>query len=217
MAYKIFLSPSNQTGNKYAYGDTNEAAECGKMAAAAEAALKRCGFEVKTMQWESIQVRCEESQAWGANLHIPIHTNAFNGSVSGTRTMVYAKTGARYEAAKAIHNRLAAITPGTSENISEQPQLYECRKPDNVPSVYLEVDFHDVPKIAKWLIENPQTIGEAICQGVCDYFKVAYVAPEQPEKKIYRVQVGAYTAKENAEAMVTFLKQVGVAGFITEN
>lgn len=179
---KIFLSPSNQSGNTYAYGNTNEAAQCGKMAQAAEKALKRCGFEVKTMQWETMQVRCAESDKWGADMHIPVHTNAFNKSVTGTRTMCYEAKGEDYKAAKAIHNRLAPLTPGTSENISAHPELYELHKP-KATSVYLEVDFHDVPKIAKWLIENTAAIGEAICQGVCDYYGVKYIAPGvEPEK-----------------------------------
>lgn len=184
MNEKIFLSPSNQSDNTYAYGNTNEAAECGKMAAAAEKALLRCGFEVKVMQWETCQVRCEESNAWGADLHIPIHTNAYNGKVAGTRTMVYEKKGESYEAAKVIHNELAAITPGTSENISTYPQLIELKQP-KAPAVYLEVDFHDVPDVAKWLTENAEAIGEAVCKGVCKHFGVAYVVPgSEPEKPV---------------------------------
>ena len=179
---KIFLSPSNQTPNTYAYGNTNEAVQCGKMAEAAEKALKRCGFEVKTMQWESMQVKCKESDKWGADLHVPIHTNAYNKSVTGTRTMCYEKKGEGYKAAQAIHKPLAALTPGTSENISAHPELYELNTP-KAPAVYLEVDFHDVAKIAKWLIENTEAIGETICKGICDYFGVAYVAPgSEPEK-----------------------------------
>lgn len=182
MSKKVFLSPSNQTGNKYAWGNTNEAAVCGKIAAATEKELLRCGFEVKVMQWETAQARCNASNDWGADLHIPIHTNAYNGKVAGTRTMVYEKKGASYEAAKVIHNELAAITPGTSENISTKPGLIELKQP-KAPAVYLEVDFHDVPSIAKWLIENTEAIGEAICKGVCKYFGVAYVAPgSEPEK-----------------------------------
>ena len=210
---KIFLSPSNQSGNTYAYGDTNEAAVCEKIAAFAEKALKRCGFAVKTMQWETMQERCKVSDAWGADLHLPIHTNAFDGKVAGTRIMVYEKKGQAYEAAKAIFAQLAPITPGKSENISAYPQLYELNTP-KAPAVYVEVDFHDNKEAAKWLTENPEAVGEALCKGICDHFKVAYV-PAQAEK-IYRVQVGAYTVKENAEAMVEFLKKVGVAGFLVE-
>lgn len=45
-AKKIYLSPSNQNGNIYATGGTNEMAQCDKIAAATAKALKRCGFEV---------------------------------------------------------------------------------------------------------------------------------------------------------------------------
>ena len=184
MSKKIFLSPSNQSGNTYAYGNTNEAAECGKMADAAEKALKRCGFQVKKMQWETMQVRCKESDKWGADLHVPIHTNAFDGKVAGTRTMVYSKTGKAYEAAQAIHNELAPITPGKSENITAHPELYELKAP-KAPSVYLEVDFHDNKEAAKWLIENTEAIGEAICKGICKHFGVKYVSPDaEPEKPV---------------------------------
>ena len=44
MSKKIYLSPSNQNGNTYATGGTNEMAQCDKIAAAAAKALKRCGF-----------------------------------------------------------------------------------------------------------------------------------------------------------------------------
>lgn len=210
---KIFLSPSNQSGNIYATGDTNEAAVCGEIAAFAEKALIRCGFEVKTMQNETMQVRSKASNDWGADLHVPIHTNAFDGKVTGTRLMVYALKGPAYEAAKAIFAELAPLTPGRSENITAWPQLYELNTP-NAPSVYIEVDFHDNLEVAKWLKENTEGVGEAICKGICSHFGVDY----QPAAadKVYRVQVGAYTRKENAEAMVEYLKKVGVAGFVTE-
>ena len=29
MSYKVYLSPSNQTDNRYAYGNTTEAVQCG--------------------------------------------------------------------------------------------------------------------------------------------------------------------------------------------
>lgn len=210
---KIFLSPSNQTGNKYAWGDTNEAAQCGKMAQAAQKALQRCGFETKTMHWETMQEKCKASDSWGADLHLPIHTNAFDGKVTGTRIMVSEKKGASYEAAKAIYNQLAPVTPGWSENISTYPGLYELKTP-KAPAVYIEVDFHDNEEVAKWLTENSEAIGEAICKGICQYFGVAYIPPETG--KLYRVQVGAFAVRENADAMVEYLEKVGVSAFVTE-
>ena len=51
---KIFLSPSNQDDNRYAYGDTNESVQCGKIAESCKAALERNGFEVMLMHDETM-------------------------------------------------------------------------------------------------------------------------------------------------------------------
>ena len=67
---KIYLSPSDQTANKYAYGDTNEAVQCRRIADALEKALKRCGFAVKNNKTDSMQARVRESNDWGADLQI---------------------------------------------------------------------------------------------------------------------------------------------------
>ena len=62
---KVYISPSDQSANKYAYGDTNEAIQCRRIADALENALKRCGFEVRNNKTDGMAVRCEESDAWG--------------------------------------------------------------------------------------------------------------------------------------------------------
>lgn len=196
MAKNIYISPSDQTSNKYAYGNTNEAVVCRKIADATEAALKRCGFNVKNNKTSSMAARVVESDKWGADLHLPIHTNAFNKKVTGTRLFCWDKTGEGYKACRAIFNKLAPLTPGTSESISVNTSLYEIRNP-SAPTAYVEVDFHDVADIAKWLIENVEAVGEAICQGVCDYFGVAYVPKDLPEKK--QIVLGEYDTLREAD------------------
>ena len=213
---KIYLSPSEQPDNRYAYGNTNEKAVCCEIAAYTEAALKRNGFEVITGTSTSLGTRCSEADKWGADIYIPIHTNAYNGKVSGTRMFCYRLSGEGYKACKAIYDVLAPITPGESENITANPGLYEVKTP-KAPTVYIEVDFHDVPDVAKWLIENTKRIGEAICKGVCYHYGMTYKAEEQKETgKLYRVQVGAYSKKANAEALLAKLKKAGFDGYIKE-
>lgn len=208
MAKKIYLSPSDQTANKYAAGSTNEAVVCRKIADATEAALKRCGFNVKNNKTSSMAARVVESDKWGADLHLPIHTNAFNKKVTGTRLFCWDKTGEGYKACRAIFNKLAPLTPGTSESISVNTSLYEIRNP-SAPTAYVEVDFHDVADIAKWLIENVEAIGEAICQGVCDYFGVAYVPKDLPEKK--QIVLGEYdTLREADDVLGAILEKISV-------
>ena len=113
MAKKIYLSPSDQDGNLYAYGGTNEMVQCRRIADVCEAALKRCGFQVINNQTGSMEEKVAESNRWGADLHMPIHTNAFNGVVAGTRIMSYDLSGEGYRASKAVLDALAPVTPGT--------------------------------------------------------------------------------------------------------
>lgn len=155
---KVYLSPSNQTDNRYAYGNTTEAVQCGKIADACRIALERSGVTVKVGHMPSMQDKCKESNAFGADLHVPIHTNAFNGQVSGTRMFCFNSGGEGMKACKAIFNRLAPVTPGTSENIRVDASLYEVRVP-SAPTAYVECEFHDNATTAKWIVEHTADIG----------------------------------------------------------
>lgn len=221
MAKKVFLSPSNQYDNVYAYGNTTEGVQCGKIADACKIALERSGVDVMLMHDESMQTKCAESNKFDADLHVPIHTNAFNGRVMGTRMFCY-NTGKGMDACKAIFARVAPLSPGTSENIQVNQKLYEVRVPA-APTAYIECEFHDTVEGAKWLVENTTAIGEAIAHGICDYFGVTFKEPEQPKPAkpvttdtLYRVQVGAFAVRENAEKMLARLKEAGFEGFIRE-
>lgn len=199
MAKKIYLSPSDQTSNKYAAGNTNEEKQCERIADACAIALKRCGFEVKNNKTSSMEARVSESNKWGADLHVPIHSNAFNKKVTGTRLFCWDKTGKGYKACKAIFAKLAPLTPGTSENISVDTTLYEVRNA-TAPTAYIEVDFHDVKSVASWIIENVEAIGEAIAEGICNYFGVKYVPPVVEPAPVYRVELGEYGTIKEADA-----------------
>ncbi len=205
MAKKIYLSPSDQTANKYAAGNTNEEKVCEQIADACEAALKRCGFEGKNNKTSSMANRVTESNNWGADLHVPIHTNAFNKKTTGTRIFCWDKTGAGYKASKAVYDVLAPLTPGTSESVTVNKTLYEIKKP-KATSVYIEVDFHDVESVAKWLINNTKIIGETIAKGICNYYGVKFVEEPKPVEVIYRVQIGAFKNKAEADALAAALK-----------
>lgn len=210
---KVFLSPSNQYDNVYAYGNTTEGVQCGKIADACKIALERSGVDVMLMHDESMQEKCSASNAFDADLHVPIHTNAFNGKVMGTRMFCYSSGGKGMAACKAIFARLAPITPGDSENIQVNADYYEVRVPA-APTAYIECEFHDTVEGAKWIVENTVLIGETIARGICDYFGVKFVEkpkPVEPEKKdvLYRVQIGAYKIKANAEKRQAEAKAAG--------
>ena len=224
MSKKVYISPSDQVSNAYAWGNTNEHAQCQKIAEAEAAALRRSGVEVQVAALGSTMAqRCAESDAWRADIHNCVHTNAFNGKVMGTRMFCYAIPGKGYDACKAVFAELAPLSPGTSENI-QKASYYEVRVP-NAPSVYCECEFHDTAEGAKWIVEHTTAIGEAIAKGLCKYLGVTYVpARQEPPKPsepaqgdtLYRVQVGAFAVRANAEKMLQRLKDAGFDGFIRE-
>ena len=224
MAKRVYISPSDQTENKYAWGSTNEHAQCQKIAEAEAAALRRSGVEVQLAKFgTSMAQRCAESNAFGADVHNCVHTNAFNGKVTGTRLFCFAVPGKGYDACKAVFAELAPLSPGTSENIQVNP-IYEVRVPD-APSVYCECEFHDTAEGAKWIVEQTTEIGEAIAKGLCKYLGVKYVPAKQETPKpaepaqgdtLYRVQVGAFAVRANAEKMLEKLKAAGFTGFVVK-
>ena len=219
MEKKIYLSPSNQNGNKYAAGNTNEMEQCNKIAAAAESALKRCGFSVKRApKGQNMGVSINESNAWGSDLHVPIHTNACNGKITGgTLIMVYSNSGENAKAAKAIKAALDPITPGPDYAVQANSGLAELSQTKAI-AVYCECEFHDTKEGASFIIANTGKIGEAIAKGICSYYGMKYIAASTgtAAKAKYYVQIGAYAEKKNAEAQVKAAKAKGFDAFIKE-
>ena len=214
MAKKIFISPSNQNGNIYAYGNTNEAIQCGKIGKAVQTALERCGFLTKLEQYDTMQNRVLHSDQWGANMHLAIHTNASgNHTAGGTQVFFYAYNGFGNVASQAVYKQLKDLTPGSNAEVCRKySELYEVHKP-NATSVYCEVEFHDVASYAQWIIEHTEAIAEAITKGICEFYSVDYVPPKQP---IYYVQCGAFKNKKNADDLAAKLKADGYAVYIKE-
>lgn len=192
---KVYLSPSCQYDNAYAYGNTTEGVQCVKISNACKAALQRSGISVMTPTTNSLVARCTESDRWGADLHVPIHTNAYNGKTSGTRVYYYSGSAKGSKAAKAIFDVLAPFTPGKSESVSANNGLLEVNTPD-APTAYVEVDFHDVPSIAKWITANTTAIGEKIAQGICKYFGMTYKAQSVSKPTTAAVEIEAPNLSE---------------------
>lgn len=182
MANRVYLSPSNQRSNSYAVGDTTEAIQCGRIAEACKAALERSGVEVMLGQYDTMANRVAASNRFGADLHVPIHSNACNGKASGTHLFCYSgdRKSPGYKACQAVLDVLGPVTPGAPDVIRAYPSLYEVKYPA-APTVYIEVDFHDVVHIAEWIINHTTLIGETIAKGLCAALGVPFVARDDAE------------------------------------
>lgn len=209
---KIYLSPSAQPANNYAAGDTNEQAQCNRIAEAAKSALERCGFAVrKAPEGQGYKENVDESNAWGADLHIPIHTNAGGGA--GTVVYVHGGTAKQMQYAKPIYDEVQTASPGTTDyGVRVNSGLYELGY-TTATAVYIECEFHDRADLAAWIIEHTTELGEAIARGVCIGAGVPYIAPEpkpdpepvKPETELARewVMATGISDGQNPDALCT--------------
>ena len=218
MAKKVYISPSNQNFNVYATGNTNEREQCHKIAKYCVDFLKRQGFNVMCTYDDDMYKRVNESNAFGADMHVAIHTNATakHNVTGGTQILLFSVDGERKKAGQAVYDRLAPLTPGKSaERLIAKPGFYECKAANGL-TIYVEAEFHDTKEGSDFIIKNTKAIGEAIAKGICDYYGVTQkpVTPENndgaKEDVLYVVQTGAFSKYENAQK---HLEDVKVKGF----
>lgn len=211
MAIKVYLSPSSQNNNACSGGDT-EAKHCRKIAQQAEKDLKRNGYSVKVAtKGLDVAGRIKESNEWGADVHIPIHTNAGGGD--GTLVMCYTGcTGNKY--VKNIYSALAEVSPGKDDGIKVRTDLAEITG-TTAMCVYTECEFHDTH--GDWIDKNTGKLGKAIAKGMCKAdgktFKSEGGNTSTDSGTLYKIQAGAFAEKENAEKLVKQLKAEGFDAF----
>lgn len=175
---KVYISPSQQFANEYAWGNTTEGEQCQRIGAATETALKRCGFEVMRAVngTKYVDTIIPEANRWKPDLYLPIHTNAGGGQ--GTVVLVYDTADAvSMQYATAILEELCAITlSGQNRGVKARPDLLEINSTSS-QCVYVEVDFHDNAAIAQWIVTHTEDIAEALCRGCCKALGVEYIPP----------------------------------------
>ena len=228
---KIYLSPAYHKWNPCAISGCDETTHNNKYLDELEVYLKACNIEYKrgtrrvpkskedgtTLMKQAVK----ESNSWGADIHYVSHTNAYNGTVRGYRPMIWPwENNANPEG-----KRLASCVIKYRKEIYNQPidlkpnsELYEIKSTKAI-AYYEEHVFHDNKEDAKWFHDNMRLIAKQTCKGFCEYFGIPFVDPyavkEEPKTdKLYRVQVGAYKVKANAEKMQKKLKELGIDAII---
>lgn len=222
MAKKIYISPSNQNGNLYAAGNTNERDQCNRIAAALEVDLERNGYSVKRApKGQDMNKSIRDSNEWGADIHIPIHTNAGGGA--GPLVMVYSKANSNMKYAQPVYDALLKLSSGgkgygvrVGTEMTAGNYMPSELSDTAAISVYIEAEFHDDKKLARWIIDNVEKIAEAIAKAICKADGKAYVGEKkivsEAEKEtdaFYRVQVGAFKNRANAQALSNRLEKDG--------
>lgn len=161
----------------------------------------------------SLANRVTKANSWGADFYLSIHHNAGinGGSGGGVVAYVYTKVDSTTKDwQKRLYDAIIAKTglKGNRSTPLASANLYECRK-TKMPAVLLECGFMDSKT------DVPIILTDDFADKVATACVEVIVAKGKLKKKattskIYRVQVGAYTKKANAEAMQ---KKLQTAGF----
>lgn len=157
---------------------------------------------------------CNDANKWGADLFVSNHFNAAGGD--GYEALVYSE---KRRALGEIFEKHVKAIGQNSRGVKIRTGLVVLRD-TNMPAVLNEGAFVDNLKdIQDWNEDHElKKMGEAYAKAAAEALgleekKVAVPEPET-NGKIYRVQVGAYSIKANAEAMLKKLKADGYEGFI---
>ena len=180
--------------------------------------LVRHGVEVKmsrsTDENDPLSEEIKECNAYAPDLAVEIHNNAGGGD--GAEVFYHHGGGKGKTLAENILSEIVKVgqnSRGIKTRVNSQGKDYYGFIRETVcPSTIIEVCFVDNASDLKFLAtqSDMQKAGQAIAKGVLRTLGVAI----QSESRYYKVQVGAYLYRENAEDMQKKIKAVGFDAFI---
>lgn len=189
------------------------------------------GFEQRVTrtgdQTLTLSQRADMANAWGADVFVSVHINAGKGT--GFESYVYNGSVSSQTIAlqNVLHGEILAAMRqfGNITDRGKKRANYAVLRETKMPAVLTENLFID-SNDAK-LLKNEaflKAVGEAHARGIAKFLgfpQKAKTAPSQPQQKVsdgklYRVQVGAFKERENAERLAEELKKKGYPSFVVD-
>lgn len=182
----IYLSPSTQEYNPYITGSGSEEYWMNRIADAMEPYLRANTIRFTRNTPEMTAASSIAQAARGSyDFYLALHSNASgDGSSEGRQRGIIAF----YYPASTNGRRAADIFVKNLKEIYPLPQLVtarattalgEVRQP-KMPSVLLEIGYHDNTADARWIEENVQNIAENLSRSMTEYFALPFLYPTTP-------------------------------------
>lgn len=234
---KLYLSPSNQPHNAYAVGGTTEKIQMEAVATRVKNILDS-EYDCETVMADfnlgiNKDERPTEAKNNNADLYLAIHSNATGviNTAAGAVAFYHPNAPITKTLAENLVNKLNSvcpIKPNRSSYVENGMTPFdgsgygEIRSPMQlgIPSALVEVNFHDNPKTAQWIIDNKDTIAATIAKSIVEVFNIKEKAsaPETPTANVlYRVQTGAFSNKANADALLAKVKAAGFDTYMVQS
>ena len=181
--------------------------------------LKRHGVEVKLSRAkdenDTLSEEIKECNAFAPDLAVDIHNNAGGGD--GAEAFYHYGGGKSKTLAENILSEVVKVGQNSRgakiRKNSNGKDYYGFIRETSCPAVIVECAFVDNASDLKILAteSDRQKVGQAIAKGILKTLGV-----EVQGDRLYRVQVGAYLLKSNAEDMQKKIKAVGFDAFIVK-
>ena len=228
MAKKVFLGVGHGGSDPGAVANGLKEKDLNlSIALACQAELARHGVSVLMSRTkddsETMTEKTNECNAFKPDLALDIHNNAGGGD--GAEAFHHHGGGTGKTLANNILAEIVKIGQNSrgakiKKNASGR-DYYGFIRNTAAPAVIVECAFVDNKKDIQIIdtAAEQKAMGVAIAKGVLKTLGISYIPEvvkpvEQPSGKIYRVQVGAYSQKANAEAMQKKLKAAGFDAII---
>lgn len=163
--YKIYLSPAEHGGENVGCSgyieDENAKAYALDAAIGSSADLLSRGYSVRVGTGNYVQ-NTSNSNSWGADYHIPMHSNAaawdctppydLNFSASGTYLMYYPTDTNGSGLSDKLVNTIGSVSPGMGFDRKEANSYWYELTATNASAAYMETAFHTFQPDVDWLL-----------------------------------------------------------------
>lgn len=217
MSYKIVIDAGHGGSDWGAtYEGRMEKDDNLRLALAVGQILQNEGFDVEYTRTEDVYDTPFEKAMMannaGADFFISFHRNATGvpEKSTGIETLVYDDSGIKAEMARNINEELAKLG-FVNRGVIERPNLVVLKR-TKMPALLIETGFIDNEEDNAKFDEKFDEIAMAIAQGIQRTLDMGVL----PEKPLYKVQVGAYEDREEANKLMQSLEQNGFEPYIIQ-
>jgi len=151
---------------------------------------------------------------------VSFHRNAFNKSVHGVETFTYPRSSKKAnELATKVQNNLVKL--GFTDRGTKEANFHVLRETKS-PAILIEMGFIDNVEDNKLFDSKRNEIVKAITQAILSQLNIKYIdkivtvkkVDKKDNDKLYKVQVGAFGIRSNADNLVLELEKLGYKPFI---
>lgn len=222
----VYLSPSNQSYNRYICGDTDEAVQMRKISRSIAECLNTYGCETYlAAETLTMEQRIEQANRMQADCYLSLHSSAGGGE--GIEGLFAPQKEESHALCSLLYQELQQVSSRPGRGVKDGMQAYgglgyaELRLVQRCP-VMLRVGFHDRPEDAKWICDHTADIASALAAGLLKYWSgqnsepQEQVAPQETGPGYYRlyIQYGIFHDIDRALRAEAQVDRLGFRSFI---